>query len=210
MCGSAPKQEKSQAEVEQMKRAQARLQEWETDGYKQLELDQIAQGNVDMTSAIAGTSNADLEQSASALSQSGADSVGLGNAINAINSAKTKTRVDAADASQGLQTQNKMNAVKVGQDVAATVDFGLASAAQRGSLKARTDLQNKLLLSQAKGQMIGSIAQGAAAGYMRNGAKTGVDGQPLEPESVSLTNNSQFSRDAQMTDLRNPYGGSIA
>ena len=70
--------------------------------------------------------------------------------------------------------------------------MNLSQAAQRGSMKARTDLQNKIMLNQAKGAAIGSVVQGAAAGYMRSGAPDGLQ--------RTATTSSKFNEAAQQTD----------
>tara|TARA_Y100001938_G_scaffold145613_1_gene222644 strand:+ start:251 stop:886 length:636 start_codon:yes stop_codon:yes gene_type:complete len=171
--GKAPKQKESQAEKFQAQRSLNRLNEWKSDGFRDLETRMIDNARIDQTASIERRGKASLEGALYGGRKDLAYTVGqgtygrnLGEALAVGETAETDNRVNALTEADQLQDTNRIQMAKVGQDVALTLDSAYGNAANRGAAKEATRVNNNLLRSRARTQAIVDTISGAATGAM--------------------------------------------
>lgn len=177
MSGGKPaKVKESKAELEQAQRAQARLEEWRSDGFKDLETDAIRDARVDLTEALERRGNADAVQSIApddagrqiALSQGNmgkqifSENLGLDSAIREVD---RNSRIEA----QNLKDQKMIGMAKVGQNVAASVDNAFTNAASRGASRAQTRAASQAAMRNERLNRIVQVGGAAVQGYIMGG-----------------------------------------
>lgn len=174
MCGGGPEEQKpSEAEKFQAQVAAKRMEEWETDGYKQLELDGITRAKDDLAGLMQRRATADLN---SAISDSSADlglmagqgtlAEGQADLDRSYASGLTRAHMEAKTDAEKMKDSKMLGMAKVGQNVALVSDRSASAAASRGVEKQKQELRNKQIRDRARTQALLSVVEGGAAKYL--------------------------------------------
>ena len=207
-----PKQKISAKERMQAKQATAKWNERIDDGYIQLEKDGIREASADHSGVIGGRASADVAIAERAglrqAVRAGASNRDVTSFGNTIAGAETTRRVDTDNQALSMKDSRRLGMAKVGQDVAQTSSSGLREAAQLGSLRAQTEVENRILKDNAKFGAMMDIAGGAASGAAlraegfrmnKSGLQrthgSGLRGKPLaDPDLTKKGNNMSWSQ----------------
>lgn len=180
LCSKPKPPPPSEAERYQADRAVRRLEEWENDGYKDLENEGIQRSKADYSNYLRGKANADLnaaqgsnEQMLGMTAGQGDMALQTGSVNRGFRRSLSGALTDAHVNAQKIKDSRRLGMAKVGQDVALQTDSALASAARRGFSKSMADLQAQTIRNQARTQALVNVASGATYGLMeRKGGKS--------------------------------------
>lgn len=189
MCGGPEAPPPSKAEQFQAQRALRRLDEWEQDGYKQLEEDGLKRSNDDFGRVLANKANADAnamqaenEKMAGMFAGQGNMSSVQGDADRSFRHTLTQAKTNAAMDGEQIRDQRRVGMAKVGNNVSLTLDNAFNNAAQRGFSKAQADMQATTMRNRARTQALVDVAGAGALKYMdRSKSKSGGQAAPAQP-----------------------------
>ena len=180
--GDAPEQEVPFSSKQQAYDAAAKYEEWRDDGYQQLELDALKEANKDYSHYLQGRSSADVAQAAAGLpaatmQASGGQSLAMDAQGHGIAEAFASAQQDAREGAMNLQTQQRLSAAGVGNNVAMQSAGALDAMAKTSTNNAIQQLQRDAMLQNSENAMKAQIVGGAmSGGMMRAGSAVGSDG----------------------------------
>jgi len=202
MCGGPDVPPPSEAERFQAERAARRLQEWETDGYKDLEKQGIERAQDDYSGMMKSRATADLNSALAEGDTQAALSVGQGNFADvtadygrSYTSGITQAHSDAVMDAMTQKDTRSMGMAKVGQDVSLTLDHAATSAASRSLELQKQAMRSKMIRDRGRTQALLNVAQGAVARHMGpksdpnsvgNSTGSGTPGGSYAPGGLSV------------------------
>ena len=179
----APKQEISKQERIQSQRAAEKWNERIDDGYLELEMEAVADSELDHSGRIAGQASGDValaeaDALSSEMSAGGPTARGLSDLGNTINAAVTTADVDAKSEAQKLKDTKMLGVSKLGSDVSLNTSNALKTSAGLGASRAVNKLQNETLVNNSKASALMTAAEGLGTGMMMrsNGYRLGKGG----------------------------------
>lgn len=195
--GSAPQVKETAAEKIAGIKAKSRWNERAQDGYLDLERKQVADSERDYREFFGSRASADVAaKELEANKTMGPATVQqLGDLSNTIRDASAAANRDSAVQAAAIKDNRRINSVRLGSDVAGSALQGFGSSAALAARRATDKVQNKIITTNARNQMImdlaGAAVQGGAmrkAGYSVNsGGLTGPSKQVYDPKTGTNT-----------------------
>ena len=175
MCGGGgdtPEVKPSQSEVLAGREGVDKWNERQDDGYVQLEQDAITDASRDHSNMLQGRASADLAGQTGLAYQAAANTgsaFALGNTANVASAANSQGMNAALQANQTVNDQKKLGVIQTGQDVTKSNDGILSSQVNRQLQSSISDVQNDIMVSNAKTQAIMDVV-GTGVGLYASGA----------------------------------------
>ena len=166
----APQQKESENE-----RALAEVSQQKWNRYKSLyrpvEANYINEVSKDASGVLRGRNTADVAQASAGsfgqavgLGQGGAGQ--LGATVENMGAARTLAALGGNSVAQEQRDKGRVNALKIGSDMAADAQSGLAMAARASNTEALGRAQAQTIKNQGKSALMGGIIGGVASGLM--------------------------------------------